>query len=422
MSKKIPPETAFSKNPEKREKFLNAYKLYKEGRIKSIEDLAVGLRMSKRSVYMTLNRLEYEDGLKPIEEEVIEEELKKFEIFAVQQADKDKLLYTSPIPKVRGWINEWLSQKRPRTRRSYIDYAGRCWKYIVEHHALYEPEQWTYDEVKEFMYNPKMRLLSAATQNNVRSGVNSLMKYLGKRDIHFPDLKTEDRPVVHMSDQTKAAFFKACKEEYPEKGIIPFTIGMILQKTGTRIGTDKGRDPKNPLLDRGVMCIRTRAIDLSRKPVRMRVRDKWNLEWTKFLDEEAEKYIREYLAWRAKNRRQWKDNPFLFGTTTYTQSQGFINKIKKKYNLYELDEWGQKRWIHWHMFRHNFANECLIAMVGELKEGEELEMGKGVLACCQLGGWKTTDTFVDKYLTQTTLNRIRELAFAKVKGKITLGL
>ena len=425
MSKKIPAETGISRNPEKREKFLGLYKRYREGKIE-ISDIYKGMRISRRSFYNTVKRLEYEDSLKAVEEEVVEEEIKKFTVFAVKEADKDKLLYSSPIPKVQGWINEWLSELRPRTRKSYIDYASRCWKFIVEKHGLYDPEHWTLSEVKEYIFSPEIRGIEASSQNRHRSAINSLMKYLGKREIFFKKLRERQKPIVYMSEQTKRGFFAGCKEMYPDYGIIPFTMGVIALKTGTRIGTDKGRDADKPENDRGILCIRTRAVDLKSKPPRIRVRDKGRgeagYEWLKFLDEEAERYIREYLAWRAQNRRQWKEDPFLFGTTTYGEARDWMQAIREKYDLYEIDPYGNKVWIHWHMLRDNFANECLLAMVGELKEGEEPDMDKGVLACCLHGGWNDPKTFVDRYVAQSTLNRIKKMSFGKLKGKITLGL
>lgn len=218
-------------------------------------------------------------------------------------------------------------------------------------------------------------------------------------------------------------FFQACLDEYPEDGIVPFTVGVIALKTGTRIGSRVvTRDPENPENDRGILCIRTHAIDLTTKPAQILVRDKGNYTWVKLLDDEGERYVREYLAWREKNRPEWKDNPFLFGDTAYTNLDNRMQRIREKYDLYEVDRWGNKVRIHWHMFRDNFANECLLAMSGEPEEGKEPEMDKGVLACCQLGGWNDPKTFVDRYVASETINRLKKLWFRKVENRISTGL
>ena len=295
--------------------------------------------------------------------------------------------------------------------------------HIVDKYGLYNPTMWTKKEVEDFIYSDKLRKLEKSTQNRVRTAINSLMKSLGKRDIFFPKLEEKETEVVYMSEETKKKFFEACLKEYPEDGIIPFTIGILALKTGTRIGSDTvSRDPDIPERDRGLSCIRIHAIDFTKKPVEFLVRDKGNYTWVKLLDEEGEKYLREYLAWREKNRPQWKTNPFLFGDITYEDLLERMNRLRKKYDLHELDRWGNKIRIHWHMFRDNFANECLLAMAGEPKEGEEPDMDRGVLACCQIGGWNDPKTFVDRYVATETINRLKKLWFRKVENRITTGL
>lgn len=422
MSEKEPSQTKVTKNPELREKFKGLYKRYEKGEVKTLKDVAIGMRVSLKTVKNTLRRLRWESSLKPIEKEAKEELARKYEAFAIREKDAYRAIFSSPIPEVDLWIKRRLNDLRPKTRSTYLDYAGRCWKFIVDKYGLYDPTTWTMSEVEAFIYSDHVRGMKASSQNRVRTAINRLMDWLGKREIKFRKLKEEETEVVYMSPQTKRTFFIACKKDYPKEGMIPFTMGVIAQKTGTRIGTHEGRDPAKPELDRGFLGIRIGAIDLSKKPVEIVLRDKFGYTWTKLLDDEGEQYLREYLKWREEHKPEWKDNPFLFGNTTVTKARDWLNKIREKYNLYEVDRWGNKVWIHWHMFRDNFANECLLAMAGELKEGEEPDMDKGVLACCQLGGWETPDTFVKKYIARETLNTIKRLSFRRVQGKISIGV
>lgn len=382
--------------------------------------------VSLRTVYTTIKRLEHEKRLKPIVEEVKEErekKAKKYKTFAVREQDKALLIYSSPIPAIQSWITEKLNDLMPKTRMRYLENAKRCWKHIVEHHAVFDPEEWTLNQVKEFINSARIRRLKPSSQNRIRTAINRLMAHLGKRDIFFEKLKEQPPQVVYMRDETKATFFRGCKETFPEVYRVPLTMGVIALKTGTRLGKTgyERRDPQKPHLDQGLLCIRMAGVHLEAEPPYIRLRDKWGAEWWKLLDEEAAKYVSEYLEWRRTKRRQWKDNIWFFGTTSPDEADNWMKTIKEKYDLYEVDDYGIKHYIHWHMFRDNFANECLLSMIEEVGD-IEAQMDKGVLACCLLGGWKTTDTFVKRYLAQSTLNKIRKIAFKKIKGKITTGL
>jgi len=417
-----PPETKITGNPQLREKFEKLYKRYQKGEVPTIDDLARGMGVSPRTINSTVKRLKWQSALKSIEEEAQEEQAKKYKVFAVRKGKRGKGIYDSPIPDIENWIKRTLNDLRPKTRMIYVNYATRCWKYLVEKYGLYNPVLWTRKELEEFIYSDRIRKLEKSTQNKVRTSINSLLKSLGKRDIFFPKLEEKKVEVVYMSEETKRTFFNACLEDYQE-GIIPFTVAVIALKTGTRIGSDVvTKDAEKPENDRGITCIRMHAIDLAKKPAQILVRDKGNYTWVKLLDDEGERYLREYLAWRQRNRPEWKDNPFLFGDTRYSDLKKRMEQIRKKYDLYELDRWGNKRWIHWHMFRDNFANECLLAMSGEPEDGKEPEMDKGVLACCQLGGWNDPKTFVDRYVATETIERLKKLWFKKVENRIGTGL
>ena len=167
------------------------------------------MQVSRRTINSTIRRLKWESSLQQISEEAKEEQAKKYEVFAIRKSTRAKAIYTSPIPEVENWIKRTLNELRPSSRNMYINYATRCWEYIVEKYGFYNPVIWTKKEVEEFIYSDKIRKHKKSTQNRARTAINSLMKSLGKRDIFFPKLEEERTEVVYMSEQTKRTFFSS---------------------------------------------------------------------------------------------------------------------------------------------------------------------------------------------------------------------
>jgi len=313
---------------------------------------------------------------------------------------------------VDKYIRYKLNRLRPKTRRAYATYQNDCWEYIVEKYGLYDPISWTKEEVEDFINSPKVIAYKSSTQNRVRTTINSLMKFLGKRDIFFEKLEEEEPVPVMLSLKNREKIFEGFKTDYPHRSIIYNTITMIGLKTATRIGTHKGRELDDPMKDRGILGIRTRSIFLDEKPVRINLRDKGKGEagklWDKYLDEEGETQLRKYLVWREKHRPEWKDNPFLFGDTTVDEYRTACKKIRKKYDIYEIDRRGIKRWFTPHMLRDTFANEVLLTFGVE----------KGFMPVAELGGWEDYTTLRKHYITAEAINQLKRNWIKDLEGKI----
>ena len=405
---KEPPHTRITRNPIQREKLLDLIKRYEKGDIKTYEDIARGMRVSLRTTKSSIKRLKWETSYKEVEEEAKGEVARKYKALYIF---KEKAL-ESPIAEIDKYIRFKLNRLRPRSRRQYATYQNDCWEFIVQKYGLYDPVSWTKDEVEDFINSPKVIAYKSSTQNRVRTAINSLMKFLGKRDIFFEKLEEEEPIPVMLSVENREKIFRGFEAEYPDKAIIYNTITMIGLKTATRIGIERGRDPDDPMKDRGMLGIRTRSIFLDEKPVRINLRDKGKGEagklWDKHLDEEGEIQLRKYLAWRKTHRPGWKDNPFLFGDTTYDEYLRACRKIRKKYDIYEIDRRGIKRWFTPHMLRDTFANEVLLAF------GHE----KGFLPVAELGGWQDLTTLRKHYITAEVINQLKRKWIKELEGKI----
>ena len=108
-----PSHTGITRNPELREKFENLYKRHQKGEIPTLDEVAIGMRLSLRTINSTVKRLKWESALQQITEEAKEEEAKKYQVFAIREGDRAKAIYKSPIPEVNNWIKRTLNDLRP---------------------------------------------------------------------------------------------------------------------------------------------------------------------------------------------------------------------------------------------------------------------------------------------------------------------
>ena len=152
--------------------------------------------------------IEEEEPKKPKKKEPDEFDKYLREVYGIETEEAEVVRKAVPIDQVKiggeeflvfgrgdtgkGWIEEWLPELSPKAQAKFLLYAHLCNEYMQEEYDIDKPEDWEREQVREFLDSPQITKLTVSEQNRARKAVNSLMKYLKKRDVYVGKREEEE--------------------------------------------------------------------------------------------------------------------------------------------------------------------------------------------------------------------------------------